>query len=106
MKKSQFIKLVLVAAALNSCNSNNQWEEPQKKIYMRSDSTAKYSHVQGGFHGGYLPFIAYGIWRNNQYARAGYFSSALPQSANIGTNPFKSNIVRGGFGSSVYKVSS
>ncbi len=104
MKKSQIIKLVLVAAVLSACN--NQKSKSEKNIYMRSDTTAKYSHVRGGLHGGYIPFIAYGIMRNNAYSRAGYYSSSIRESSNIGTNSFKSNVVRGGFGSSAYHVSS
>jgi hypothetical protein len=104
MKKSEFIKLVLVAAVISSCN--NQQGKSDKKIYMRSDTTANYSHVRGGFHGGYFPFIAYGLYMNNRYSRAGYYSSSIPQSSNIGSNAFKGNVVRGGFGSSASHVSS
>ncbi len=104
MKKSEFIKLVLVAAVITSCN--NPTTKSERNIYMRADTTAKYSHVHGGFHGGYFPFIAYGILRNNAYSRAGYYSSSINQSSNIGSNSFKSNVVRGGFGSSAYHVSS
>jgi hypothetical protein len=103
MKKSEFIKLVLVATVVSSCFSPNNKQE--KKIYMRSDTTANYSHVRGGFHGGYYPFIAYGLLANNRYSRAGYFSSSLNKSSNFGTNTFKSSVVRGGFGSSGSHVS-
>lgn len=104
MKKSELIKLVLVAAVLSSCN--NQPGKSEKKIYLRSDTTANYSHVRGGFHGGYFPFIPYGLYMNNRYARAGYFSSSIHESSNVGTNAFKGNVVRGGFGSSAFHVSS
>jgi hypothetical protein len=104
MKKSEFIKLVLVATVLYSCNSQNS--KPEKNIYMRSDTTAHYSRVFHGSHGGYIPFLAYGLLRGNSYSRAGYYSSAIHQSSNIGTNPVKGNVVRGGFGSSASKVSS
>ena len=104
MKKSEFIKLVLVAAAITSCSPHNS--KSDRRIFMRSDTTAGYSHVQGGFHGGYFPFIPYGIYSNNRYARAGYYSSAMPVSSNIGSNAFKGTVVRGGFGTSAFHVSS
>ncbi len=104
MKKSEYIKLVLVATVISSCSNRN--DLPEKQVYMRSDSTARYSHVPGGFHGGYYPFIPYGIYNNNRYARAGYFSSAIHESSNVGSNAFKGTVVRGGFGSSVFHVSS
>jgi hypothetical protein len=104
MKKSEFIKLVLVATVISSCNNQNSRLE--KNVYMRSDTTANYSHVHPGIHGSYIPFIPYGIFSSNRYARAGYYSSSLPVSSNIGTNSFKGNVVRGGFGSSAFHVSS
>jgi hypothetical protein len=104
MKKSPFIQLVLVAAVISSCN--DQKSRPEKRVFMRSDTTARYSHVNRGFHGGYYAFLPYGILSNSRYTRAGYYSSAIQESSNIGTNTFKGNVVRGGFGSSVYHVSS
>lgn len=104
MKKSEFIKLVLVAAALTSCN--NPKGKSDKTVFMRSDTSAHYTPVRGGFHGGYFPFIPYGIYSNNRYARAGYYSSALHTTSNIGSNAFKGNVVRGGFGTSAFHVSS
>ena len=65
MKKSELIKLVLVAAVITSCN--NQKSKDEKRIFMRSDTTADYSHVRGGFHGGYFPFIPYGMEKNYQF---------------------------------------
>lgn len=104
MKKSEFIKLVLVASVLSSCNSQNS--KPEKNVYMRSDTTARYSHVHPGSHGSYIPFLAYGLLSGNRYSRAGYYSSSLPVTSNIGTNSFKGNVVRGGFGTSAFHVSS
>lgn len=104
MKKSGYIRLVLVAAVFASCSSRTGRQE--RNIYMRSDTTAQYTRVRHGGHGGYFPFIPYGIYRNNAYTRAGYFSGALHESSNIGTNAFKTNVVRGGFGSSAFHVSS
>ena len=104
MKKSEFIKLVLVATVISSCNNQNSRSE--KNVYMRSDTTANYSHVHPGLHGSYIPFIAYGLLSGNRYSRAGYYSSSLPVSSNIGSNAFKGNVVRGGFGTSAFHVSS
>lgn len=104
MKKSELVKLVLVAAVITSCN--NQKSRDEKRIFMRSDTTANYSHVRGGFHGGYFPFIPYGMYMNNRYARAGYYSSSIHESSNVGSNSYKGTVVRGGFGSSAFHVSS
>ncbi len=104
MKKSEFIKLVLMAAVITSCN--NQQGKSDKRIFMRSDTTARYTHVHPGYYGGYYAFRPYGLFMNRGYARTGYFSSAIHESSNIGSNTFKGNVVRGGFGSSVFHVSS
>ena len=104
MKKSNIIKLVLVAATLASCNKNTGKE---KNVYLRSDTTARYSHVHGGgFHGGYFVFRPYGIYNNGSYSRAGFYSSAIHKNANVGSNSYKATVVRGGFGSSSFHVSS
>ena len=105
MKKSKVIQLVLVASVISSCDNSNS--VPEKKVYMRSDSTANYSHAQGiGYYGGYYAFRPYGIYTYNGYSRAGYYSSAIHEEANVGSNVFKGAVVRGGFGSSVFHVSS
>ena len=105
MKKSKAIQLVLVASIISSCQ--NHKAVPEKRVYMRSDTTAYYSHAHGlGLLGAYYAFRPYGIFRNNGYSRAGYYSSAIPKQANIGTNGFKGTVVRGGFGSSAFHVSS
>ncbi len=104
MKKSKIIRLVLVASVVSSCNSNKSGYE--KKVYMRSDTTARYSPAHGFVHGGYYAFRPYGIYSYNGYSRAGYYSSAIHEQANIGRNAFKGSVVRGGFGSSVFHVSS
>ena len=109
MKKSEFIKLVLVAAVLSS-SCSNQKSRPEKKVFMRSDTTAHYSRAHGGFHGGYFGgyygFLPLAMYTSRGYARAGYYSSALHESSNIGTNAFKGTVVRGGFGNSASRVSS
>ncbi|MCE1199512.1 MAG: hypothetical protein LWW85_11130 [Marinilabiliales bacterium] len=104
MKKSTFIRLVLVAAVASSCGQEGIKKE--KRVFMRADTTANYTPVHGGFHGGYFPFIPYGIYRNNRYSRAGYFSNSISEHSNIGSNAMKGSITRGGFGSSALHVSS
>lgn len=105
MKKSKVIQLVLVASIISSCDHRDS--VPEKKVYMRSDTTASYSYTRGiGYYGMFYAFRPYGIYRSNGYTRAGYYSSAIHESANVGTNAFKGTVVRGGFGSSVFHVSS
>ena len=105
MKKSKFIKLVLLTAVISACSPK---EEKGPKVYMRSDSTARYSHVHSmGYGMGYFAvFHAYGMYRNGIYQRAGFYSGSISEKANIGSNGLKGSITRGGFGSSTSHVSS
>ncbi len=106
MKKSKIVKLVLLASVMASCN--NPTSKPEKKVYMRSDTTASYSRATGfgGHHGMfYHAFIPYGLFMNNGYSRAGYYSSGISEKSNVGRNPVKGNAVRGGFGRSGSHVS-
>ena len=112
MKKTKQISLVLITAALASCHrSNNQeWVSANgehRRVYIRSDSTAPYTHM---FHPGtallwYYAFRPYGHFGFSGYRRLGYYSSAISEHSNIGSNSAKGGIVRGGFGSG-YSVSS
>lgn len=102
MKKSKYIKLVLVATALSSCADNNKATE--QKVYMRSDTTATYSQTQP--YAGFYAFRPYGFFLGGMYNRTGYYSSAISERSNIGSNPVKSSTVRGGFGRSAYRTSS
>ncbi|MEI6752037.1 MAG: hypothetical protein WCK78_02615 [Paludibacter sp.] len=105
MKKSKIIKLVLVATALSSCN--NHKADHDRKVYMRSDTTAGYSRTEGHSHfGGFYVFRPYGVFTPGGYYRAGYYSGGIHESSNIGHSSFKSATVRGGFGSSTFHVSS
>jgi hypothetical protein len=104
MKKSAFVKLVLVATVLSSCNPQRKGSE--RNVFMRSDTTANYSKVHHGFYGGYYHFMPLGVYTNKGYARAGYYSSAISKSSNIGSNAFKGTVVRGGFGNSGFRASS
>jgi hypothetical protein len=109
MKKSRQIQLVLITAALASCNQPKKDWEGSSRTYLRSDSTAPYSraHYGGGGFLWYYAFRPYGSFYGNRYNRAGYYSGALHQSSNIGNNGLKSGIVRGGFGrTGGYSVSS
>lgn len=106
MKKSKVIQLVLVASVLSSCNNGDS--KPEKRVFMRSDTTANYSRAHGmgllGIY--YFAFRPYGVYGNEGYTRAGYYSSAIHENANVGRNTFKSSTVRGGFGRSTFHVSS
>ena len=110
MKKSKYIELVLITAVLASCNRPNKDWESANKVYMRSDSTAPYTRAH---HSGvgtallwYYAFRPYGNYRNGRYERAGYYSGALGERSNIGSNSFKSAVSRGGFGRGGFSVSS
>src|SRR5438045_342442 len=102
MKKSKYIELALITAALASCHRpQKDWESSNgKKTYLRSDSTAPYSRAN--YHMGpglwYYAFRPYGNYYGNQYHRAGYYSGGIRESSNIGTNGFKGAVTRGGFG--------
>ena len=114
MKKSKTIQLILITAALASCNQ--QKKEPEwgsgNKTYVRGDSTAPYTRTHHGGNGlltaalWYYAFRPYGNYNNGTYQRAGYYSGAISERANIGSNGFKGNVARGGFGRSGYSVGS
>jgi hypothetical protein len=111
MKKSKYIELVLITAALASCNRPNKEWESANKVYMRSDTTAPYSrahyrHGAGGSFLWYYAFRPYGNYYNGRYQRAGYYSSAIHEASNIGGNGFKGAVTRGGFGRGAFSVSS
>lgn len=112
MKKSAHIQLVLITAALASCNQpKNEWESGNK-VHVRGDSTAPYTTVRHHHSGGssplmwYYAFRPYGHYYNGQYQHAGYYSNAIRPHSNIGSNSFKGSVVRGGFGHSSYSVGS
>jgi hypothetical protein len=111
MKKSKYVQLVLITATLASCNRPNKEWTSGNKVYMRSDTTAPYTHAR--HHGGvgtallwYYAFRPYGNYSNGVYQRAGYYSNALHESSNVGRNAFKGAVSRGGFGRGGYSVSS
>jgi len=112
MKKSKYINLVLITAALASCNRPNKDWESGNKVYMRSDTTAPYSrahHSNGGIGTAllwYYAFRPYGNYNNGRYQRTGYYSGGINERSNIGSNISKGAISRGGFGRGGYSVSS
>jgi hypothetical protein len=111
MKKSKYIELVLITAALASCNQPKKDWDNNNKIHLRSDSTAPYTRVHhgGGFGNAllwYYAFRPYGNYRNGEYQRAGYYSGAINPRSNIGGNGFKAAVTRGGFGRGGYSVGS
>jgi hypothetical protein len=111
MKKSKQIQLILITAALASCNKpNKDWEGSVSKTYVRGDSSAPYSRMHHAGVGNallwYYAFRPYGNYNNGNYQRAGYYSNAIHPNSNVGSNGFKNNIVRGGFGGGGYSVSS
>jgi hypothetical protein len=108
LKKSKTISLVLITATLASCSNknNDEWNaEKGSKTYVRGDSTAPYTrtHHGSGIGTAFLWFYAfrpmYGT-HNGSFGRAGYYSDALSQRSNFGTNARKSSAFRGGFGRS------
>lgn len=115
MKKSKIVSLVLITAALASCNKSNSqnggasgdWgDKNEKKVYMRSDTTATYSrthHHSGGWFYAFRPYGSY--YTGSGYSRAGYYSGGLHSKSNIGSSSTKSHIVRGGFGGGSSRVS-
>jgi hypothetical protein len=109
MKKSKYVSLVLITAALASCNKDKDKEKEgsRQKVYMRSDSTAPYSraYVHHSPFLWYYAFRPYGYYSYNGYSRAGYYSGGISERANVGGNIRKSGIMRGGFGRG-YSVSS
>jgi hypothetical protein len=101
VKKSKYISLVLITAALASCNKEKEWNEGEPKVYMRSDSSATYSRSHHGIGTAllwYYAFRPYGRYDNGRYNRSGYYSGGISERSNIGANANKSGIIRGGFG--------
>jgi len=114
MKKSKYIELVLITAALASCNEpkkEKSWDD-NNKVHLRSDTTAPYTRVHSHHNGigtallWYYAFRPYGNYNNGAYQRAGYYSGGIGRFSNVGNNGFKSAVTRGGFGRGGYSVSS
>jgi hypothetical protein len=127
MKKSKIVKLVLITAALaatQAVNAQNgatsEWgentngsssESPSgKKVYMRSDTSAPYTRTHHSGFGGlamFYLFRPYGLMGGNGiFSRGGFHAGGLSQSSNVGRNPMKARVARGGFGRTQSRVSS
>jgi hypothetical protein len=122
MKKSKIVNLVLITAALATVEkaaaqdgASGDWDnQNERKVYMRSDTTAPYTLTHHHYHGSgignallwYYAFRPYGSSGMFGYSRSGYYSGGLSERSNIGSNPMKSNIVRGGFGRSAFRAAS
>lgn len=110
MKKSKSIQLLFVTGILAACSQKptEEWAANEKKVYMRSDSTAPYSRTSGFFTGFllYNAFRPYGAFSNGAYQRTGYYSDAISPKSNVGRSTFKGNAVRGGLGRSGFRASS
>lgn len=109
MKKSKKISLLFVTGILVGCQTKPEektWDG-EKKVYMRSDSTAQYTRSHG-FMTGFLLFHAFrpfGYYGNNGFQR-GYYSDAVSKNSNFGRNAYKGNVVRNGLGKSGFRASS
>jgi hypothetical protein len=121
MKKSKAVSLVLITAALAYADkvdaqqgAEGSWDkQPEKKVYMRSDTTAPYTrthHHSSGIGNAilwYYAFRPYGSVSNGSgYVRTGFHSHGLSRSSNFGSNPTKTSISRGGFGGRAFSRSS
>ena len=111
MKKTKHIELLLITALLAGCHRpGNEWQNGNNHTYIRSDSTAPYSRAYSPHLGSvllwYYAFRPYGNYYNGSYRRTGYYSDAIHESSNIGSNGYKSSVIRGGFGRGAYSVSS
>ena len=100
MKKSKIVKLVLVAGLLTTCKSNT-WNDSDRRLYVRGDTTSMYSRspYMGGGH--FFFFHPYGYYypglgfRHYGYESPGFSSKAV-----------SAHVSRGGFGSSGIRVGS
>lgn len=110
MKRSKSITLVLITAALASCyknKPNNDWSAGERHVYMRSDTSAGYSHPRHRVGLWLVAFRPYGVYRLGRYSSSGYYSDALSRSSNVGHNSMKlASVSRGGLGTGSLSVSS
>jgi hypothetical protein len=107
LKKSKHIQLVLITALLASCNTKKEtdWSEGNKKVFLRSDSTAPYTRTHSPLLW-YFAFRTFGMMNNGRYVHGGYHSNAIHPQSNFGSNGFKNNVSRGGFGRSGFRTGS
>jgi len=110
MKKSSSVKLLFVTGVLAACSQEKpkgEWNN-EKKVYMRSDTTASYTRTHGFVPGyfWYHAFRPYGFYNNGAYQKAGYYSDAISSKSNLGRNTYKGSISRGVLGRSGFRASS
>lgn len=93
---------------LAACSQETSKNPNEKKVYMRSDTTASYTRSHGFMTGLllYHAFRPYGAYSYGSYQKAGYYSDAISTKSNIGRNNFKGNVVRGQLGRSGFSASS
>ena len=113
MKKSKAIPLLILTAALSSCHqkaNGPQWEAGERHVYLRSDTSASYTamahHGSGSGVIRYWAFRPYGDYYGGSYYHTGYYSDAITEGSNYGSNSAKATISRGGFGGGHATVSS
>ncbi|QYS90998.1 hypothetical protein JJC04_14330 [Flavobacterium covae] len=94
MKKSNIINLVLVATITAACGKKEEdWEGgggSNRKVYLRSDTTAVYTKSEQHQHS-YHAFRAYSSsGGSGSYSRrTGYYSDGIHYSSNVGHNTTK-----------------
>jgi len=98
MKKSKFIKLVLITGALASCakKENKEWEYGANNYHVRTDTSAAYTTIHNRHW--FYAFRPYGYFLYGRYHTVGYWSSGIHENSNTGRSATKSAIARGGFG--------
>ena len=114
-KSSKAVTLVLITSVLASCNKQEPKREATQQVYMRADSTAKYTNVtdqyqQSNRHYSGSPLLWYMAFRHLG-GGMGYGSAGLHPNSVSGTNATKAKAyskssTRGGFGKSAYSKTS
>ena len=106
MKKTKVVSLILITAALASCHRKTP--KLIRTFHMRGDTTAPFKRTRVYSHNShwFYAFRPYGFYSGGVYQRAGFYSSSIPLTSNVGGNSFKGTIARGGFGSGGHSISS
>ena len=100
MKKSKIVKLILVAGLLTACKSN-EWNDSNKRLYVRGDTVSHYSRAPLMAAAAYFWFRPYGYYQPGMgFRHYGYESSGFSSRA------ISPNVSRGGFGASGIHVGS
>ena len=114
MKKSKTIQLILITAALASCQQKKkepEWGSGKQNLlcvvtvlHLTQEPITAVECWAWRFW--FYAFRPYGNYNNGMYSRAGYYSGAIPTGSNISSNAYKGNVTRGGFGRGGYSVGS